>query len=83
MVRVLKPGGLLILGLRSLIYHTGDHLMIATQNPHILGIYHTFLYEEAKRLLTKQLREIDFLIGEERPAGGRQFFLALQKNEHV
>lgn len=79
MIRVLRPGGLLILGLRSLVDHAGDHLMIATQNPHIMGVYHTFLYEEMDQLLAERVKKLEFIVGGERPAGGRQFFVVSQK----
>jgi ubiquinone/menaquinone biosynthesis C-methylase UbiE len=79
MVRILKPGGKLILGMRRLEQSPIDHLMIATQNRHIMGIYHTFSPEEIRECIPKNAIESTLIEGDSRPAGGRQFFMIFNK----
>lgn len=79
MTRLLKPGGVLVLALRQLPQSPVDHLMPASQNADYMGIYHTFTPDEVLALSPPQLHHVAMVQGNERPAGGRAFFMVYRK----
>lgn len=81
MVTLLRPGGRVVLGLRSLSQSPVDHLMIASQDEHFMGVYHTFSKAEARSLFKHCIDgEIEKIIdGEGRPAGGSEFFVIFRR----
>ncbi len=78
MIKLLKPGGALILGVRSL-GDSGDHLMPATQNPIFMGVYRTFSGGEIQQLIGTGAGVSEIIRGNERPAGGHQIFFIFKK----
>ncbi len=79
MVARLKKGGRLILGLRNILPVPIDHLMIAAQTSLVMGIYHTFSVEEALSFQSFELKLIDQIEGDPRPAGGRQIVFVFER----
>lgn len=80
MIRILKPGGELVLGIRSM-GASGDHLMPATQNSIFMGIYRTFSPEEIHNLVSSGVEKVEVIRGSERPAGGHQLFFVFRKKK--
>jgi SAM-dependent methyltransferase len=79
MVRVLKPGGRMILGVRNLISRPVDQLMVAAQTDLVMGIYHTFTLEEVEGMMPGSMILRASHVGDPRPAGGHQLFLIFEK----
>lgn len=79
MIRLLQVGGRLILGLRQLVDSPIDNLMVAPQNSDIIGIYHTFSSTEIMQDISSHMKLVEMIDGSERSAGGKAFFLILEK----
>lgn len=79
MVRLLMPGGRLILALRTLSRSPIDHVMPVAQDPRYMGIYHTFTADEVHALMPTSMHCVAHIVGDDRPAGGHAFFLIYEK----
>lgn len=80
MCRIVKLGGLIILGLRNLIDQPADQLMVVEMYNIFMGIYHTFTEEEIRGLLPQNTKINSVYWGDTRPAGGHQFFVVLERH---
>jgi ubiquinone/menaquinone biosynthesis C-methylase UbiE len=80
MCRIVKVGGVIILGLRNLIDRPADHLMVVPMYNIFMGIYHTFTKEEIRGLIPQNTKINSVYWGEARPAGGHQFFVVLERH---
>lgn len=77
--RLLSPGGRLILATRRIGNASIDHLMPTSRCDDVMGVYHTFSNEEILQSIPPKMRVIETVAGDERPAGGMQFFHIVQK----
>ena len=77
----LAVGGTLIIGVRTLPEAPCDHLMVATQNKKIIGVYHCFSKTELLSMLPSYMHVVELRQGDERPAGGHQIFLVARRME--
>ena len=79
MIRLLKPGGRLILAVRTLTESPIDQLMIAAQTDLVMGIYHTFTAQEVSDLMPAGVRTVAIENGQPRVAGGHELFLIFER----
>ncbi len=82
MAKLLKRNGILILALRQLPQSPIDHLMPATQDQNYMGVYHTFAPAEIAALIPCSLKQVAYVKGNPRPAGGQAFFLVYRKENN-
>jgi len=70
LAKAIRPAGKLLLGVRQLPKSPCDQLMLTTQNPHLMGVYHTFSDREVLDLFLPHLTVCEIRKGDVRPAGG-------------
>ncbi len=80
MCKLITKNGVLILGLRTLKQSPCEHVMIASQNEHIIGIYHTFSHDEILSMLPPGYKISKQIEGNPRPAGGNAFFVIIERS---
>lgn len=81
MASLLRPGGRVVLGIRSLPQSPVDQLMIAAQSPLVMAVYHTFSVDEVCGLAPKTLHVDEVIEGEGRTAGGIARFVVFRRVE--
>jgi ubiquinone/menaquinone biosynthesis C-methylase UbiE len=79
MLDLCRPGGRVILAVRTFGDVSIAHLMPSRKYQRVMGIYHTFSPKEVVELLGDRV-EIEYLIyGEDRPTGGKQLFVVARR----